>query len=53
MENLLSEAITHVKKTSKKKPTIKQLLAHINSQVLTTAMNQWLKKPNVFCMQME
>lgn len=53
MENLLSEAIAHVKKTSKKKPNIEQLLAHINSQVLTTATNQWLKKPNVFCAQME
>ena len=31
MENLLLEAITHVKNISKKKPTVKQLLAHINS----------------------
>ena len=30
MENLLLEAITHVK-NSKKKPTVKRLLAHINS----------------------
>ena len=31
MENLLLEAITHVKNISKKKPTVKRLLAHINS----------------------
>ena len=31
MENLLLKAITHVKNISKKKPTVKQLLAHINS----------------------
>ena len=29
--NLLLEAITHVKNISKKKPTVKRLLAHINS----------------------
>ena len=31
MKNLLLEAITHVKNISKKKPTVKRLLAHINS----------------------
>ena len=31
MESLLLEAITHVKNISKKKPTVKRLLAHINS----------------------
>ena len=31
MENLLLEAKTHVKNISKKKPTVKRLLAHINS----------------------
>ena len=31
MENLLLEAITHVKNISKKKPTVKRLLAHVNS----------------------
>ena len=31
MENLLLETITHVKNISKKKPTVKRLLAHINS----------------------
>ena len=31
MENLLLEAITHVKNISKKKPTVKRLLAYINS----------------------
>ena len=30
MENLLLEAITYVKNISKKKPTVKRLLAHIN-----------------------
>ena len=30
MENLLLEAIAHVKNISKKEPTIKRLLAHIN-----------------------
>ena len=31
MEKLLLEAIAHVKNISKKKPTVKRLLAHINS----------------------
>ena len=31
MENLLLEAITHVKNIIKKKPTVKRLQAHINS----------------------
>ena len=31
MENLLLEAITHVKNISKKKRTVKRLLVHINS----------------------
>ena len=31
MGNLLLEGITHVKKISKKKPTFKRFLAHINS----------------------
>ena len=31
MENLLLETITHVKNISKKKPSVKGLLAHINS----------------------
>ena len=31
MENLLLEAIAHVKNISKKEPNIKRLLAHINS----------------------
>ena len=31
MENILLEAITHVKNISKKKRTVKRLLAHINS----------------------
>ena len=31
MENLLLEAISHAKNISKKKPTAKQLLAHIDS----------------------
>ena len=31
MENLLLEAITHAKNISKKKPSVKRLLAHINS----------------------
>ena len=39
MENLLLEAITHVKNISKKKPTVKRLLAHINS----LGANSWDK----------
>ena len=31
MGNLLLEGITYVKKISKKKPTVKRFLAHINS----------------------
>ena len=31
MENLLLEAITHIKNISKKKPAVNRLLAHINS----------------------
>ena len=31
MENLLLEAITHVKNISKNEPTVNLLLAHINS----------------------
>ena len=37
MENLLLEAITHVKNISKKKPTVKRLLAHVNS----LRVNNW------------
>ena len=39
MENLLLEAITHVKNISKKKPTVKQLLVHINN----LGVNNWDK----------
>ena len=31
MENLLLEAVTHLKNVSKKKPTVKRLLTHINN----------------------
>ena len=37
MENLLLEAITHVKNISKKSPTVKRLLAYING----LGVNNW------------
>ena len=42
MENLLLEAITHVKNINKKKPTAKRLLAHINS----LGANNWGEADN-------
>ena len=37
MANLLLEAVTHVKNISKKKPTVKRILAHVNS----VGANNW------------
>ena len=53
MENLLLEAITHVKTINKKKPTVKRLLAHINSLAPSNWDESVVEGPYTFCVQKE